>query len=255
MRKVSVKHHTLYTPLFRPESSKTLADVSNYEIAVVNCIVENLSGKSGNEIADRKIWLVDAGADIGMVSAQMIRRLKTIERVFAFEPNDSVRPYLEAMLASSGLDFQVFAQAVGNAEGNGRMVAPPEDNSEHAYYFEPDDSGPVAMTRIDSLPDPAGKTVLLKVDVEGGETEAFAGAQRFLSRADQFVAMFELHPKVIHRTGKSPDNIINQLRSIKPCSVCVAGLPTQTIDPTKSIMAQIPNVERGVHNIVCSTIS
>lgn len=245
---------TLYAPLFRPESSKTLSDICQYEIAVINCVVDILSSSDDKRAGRRDIWLVDAGADIGMVSAQMIKRLPGLERIFGFEPNDSVRPYLTAMLASSGVEFEVFAHALGSVEGPGRMASPPEDQSEHAYYFVPDETGPVTMTRIDSLPDPTGKTVLLKVDVEGGETEVFAGAAKFLARADQFVAMFEAHPKVIDRTGKTPDDIIKQLCSIKPCTLHLAGQPSTQLDPTKPIMAQIPDVENGVHNLVCSSI-
>jgi len=244
-----IRNVTLFTPLYRPESSKPIADLDNYESAVIEAL--SAISKRTRRDGDRKIWLVDAGADIGMISAKIISQIADVEKVFAFEPNATARPFLEAMLASSGLDYTVSENAVGDFEGCGQMISPPEDPSEHARYVAPCADGPICVTQIDTLPSPVGKTVLLKVDVEGSETEVIEGARAFLSAADDYIVAFEAHPGVITRTGKSPDELVNILTEISPCTVCLAGDPERVIDPNKPLMAQIPNFESKVHNLIC----
>ena len=244
-----LKPVTLYAPLFRRESSKTYDELERYDALVVDDLVRHLPSGS-----NAPVWFVDVGADIGLVSSQVIRRVPGLERLFAFEPNDAARPYLEAMLVSAGIDHRVFNAAVAAQSGRGRLQSPSEDPSEHARFIAPDPEGPIAIMAINDLPDPAGKTIILKVDVEGGEEAVIKGALDFLRRADQFIVTFEAHPKVIKRTGHTPDDVLAQLNSIASCSVHLAGDAKVRFQSGKPITEQIPDFENRVHNLICRPI-
>lgn len=245
-----VRPVTLYAPLFRQESSKPKSEFDEYDDFVVGDIVTLLS----NRQSTLPIWFVDVGADIGMVSAQTIRQVEGLEKIFAFEPNSAAHPYLKAMLENSAVDFEIFDAAVGNQTTNGRLISPPDDPSEHARFFEPHPAGPIQMVAVDTLPSAKGRTVVLKVDVEGHEYEVMEGAREFLSTADNFIVIFEAHPKVISRTGTPPDEIVSYLNSIAPCTLNIAGHPQTKLDLSKSICDQIPNFENGIYNLICSSI-
>ncbi|MEM1192023.1 MAG: FkbM family methyltransferase [Pseudomonadota bacterium] len=260
LRKTVVAHRldgvrpvTLYLPLFRAESCKPLREIDHYERVVIDNAVALLTDEQASASAT-PLWFVDAGADIGMVSAQMIRRLDRLVRVFAFEPNPVTLPFLQATLASSGITHDIMPHAVGAQNATGRMVTPPDDPSEHARFFQPDPNGPVRVQTIDSLPSPAGHQVVLKIDVEGNEADVIAGAARFLAAAASFVVIFEAHPGVMARTGVGPGAILQRLNAIKPCRAFVAGDQPIPLDHDQAIEPQIPDFESRVHNIICHSI-
>ncbi|MEL7200139.1 MAG: FkbM family methyltransferase [Pseudomonadota bacterium] len=244
---------TLYLPLFRAESCKPLREIDQYERVVLDQLVSLLTGPDQADGAP-PLWLVDAGADIGMVSAQLIRRLERLSRVFAFEPNPIVLPFLQASLASSGISHAVLPHAVGAHNATGRLIAPPDDPSEHARFFQTDPEGPIRVQTIDTLPSPAGKQVLLKVDVEGNEADVIEGAAQFLAAAASFVVVFEAHPGVMARTGIRPGAILNRLAAIKPVKAVVAHDPPIPLDTDKAIEPQISGFETRVHNIICHSV-
>jgi len=111
------------------------------------------------------------------------------------------------------------------------------------------------MTKIDTLPKPEGKVVVLKVDVEGSEFEVLKGAEEFLRTADEFIITFEVHPQVIKRTNQQPSTIIQFLNTIRQCKTALVTRPDIIISADKKIEDQIPNFHNGVHNLICSSIS
>jgi len=246
-----IKPVTLYAPIFRPESSQPRMSFDCYDNFVASDMVKLLDARK----IIKPIWLVDAGADIGMVSAQMIRQVKGLEQIYAFEPNETVRPFLKAMLESTDINHEVFDAAVGKHSTRGKLVSPSIDPSEHARYFQPAEDGPIRMVSIDTLPSPIDKTVILKIDVEGAEHDVILGARGFLEAADNFIVNYEAHPKVIARTGETPDMIFTLLNSIRPCTLYLAGNPDLQFDMGKSITSQIPNFESSNHNLICSSIN
>lgn len=241
---------TLFAPLFRPESCKEWTEFDRYDHMVAQSIKGILDQRKNQD----PIWYVDAGADIGIVCAQILRHVEGIEKIFAFEPNDAARPYLEAMLSAVNIESHTFEHAVGEAEKTGFLSSPENDPSEHARFFQESPDGPIKMMAINSLPKPTDKTVILKIDVEGTETMVIEGADAFLGNSKDFVVSFEAHPQVLARTGQTPELVVNMLNKIKPCKLMLAEQPDITFTASAGIAEQIPGYENGVHNLICTTI-
>lgn len=244
------KDVVIFAPLGRPESSRTFENFDLYEEYIVLDMVHILNKRK----TLAPVWYVDAGADIGMVAAQMIRHVHDLEHVFAFEPNNFARTYLTAFLSHNISTFDVSECAVGNRNARGRMVSPASDPSDHACFFQEDQNGPIKMVPLSSLPPPQNKTVILKVDVEGTENEVIEGARSFLAAAQDFIVTFEAHPGVISRTGIEPDAVFKLLKEISNCKIHLAGDIDLVFDETKPICEQIPDFENNNHNLICTSI-
>ncbi len=240
----------IFAPLGRPESSKTYENFDLYEEYVVLDIVHILNKRK----TPAPVWYVDAGADIGMVAAQMIRHVHDLEHIFAFEPNDLARTYLTAFLSHNISAFDVSECAVGNRNARGHMASPASDPSDHACFFQEDETGPIKMVPISNLPPPQDKTVILKVDVEGAESEVIEGARSFLSAAQDFIVTFEAHPGVISRTGIEPEAVFKLLKDISDCKIYLAGDIDLVFDEKRPICDQIPDYKNGNHNLICTSI-
>jgi len=245
-----LKPVTLFAPIGRPESSKPYEIFEKYEAFIVEDIARILN----NRKTKHPICYVDAGADIGMVAAQMLRYIHGLSNIYAFEPNDIARPYLKAMLENHGVNHQVFSSAVGNRNARGQMVSPENDPSDHACFFQESADGPVEMSTISSLIPPTGKSVVIKVDVEGAEYDVIEGAKTFLEQAEDFTISFEAHPLVIERTKIKPDDVVALLEEIRPCKLYLAGHPDVRFDKNKPIQDQIPEYDHHIHNLICTSI-
>ncbi len=241
----TLRETVMLAPLARPESSWSAREILEYDRDVVECVVRVL------EDDPRPVFLVDCGADIGMVSAGLVRECPNLARVVAFEPNPEAYRYLKDAAADWPVPTTAINAALGARAMRGRLVSPATDPSAHACYVEADGEGDVHVRRIDDLDIPDDHILLLKIDVEGGERDVVSGARSRLGEAPKFVVVFEAHRDVAARTGVDPCEIIRLLEAIAPVSASVVEAPGGAIDRSAPFFPQIEGTGLKVCNVLC----
>ncbi len=139
--------------------------------------------------------VVDAGANVGYVTALLASWVGPAGRVHSFEPVPQTADLLDRAVRRLGL-AQVILHRCGVSDRNGgaRMAIPNyRDGGENLYESRVLDAGesaagavPVAipLRRMDDeLADDAGRVAFMKIDVEGHEEQALHGAPEILERS------------------------------------------------------------------------
>ena len=176
---------------------------------------------------------VDVGASVGLVTHTMARAVGATGRVFAFEPNDRSADLLTESLylnAQRGMNAEVVLAraAVGSAVGTARLVVPTRQRSLGRLVdtVEPlADQGAAASregvpTEVYDVPvvtlDEALAAVpyvrLVKIDVEGYESEVLAGMQRLV--AERRIGAIDIELSYRHAGPRWPA-LVSHLRSLQ----------------------------------------
>lgn len=180
------------------------SDAIGYSILVGRvfdpCVTEAI-----HRLVDPGQLVIDVGANIGYMTSLMAARAGPAGRVVAVEPHPAVyellRANVEAWSREPGLaPIELHRLALSDRAGTGRLVAGPlfEQNMALARLAEGTDtaagevSHEVELRRLDELVGraPVG---LLKVDVEGHESEVLCGASDLLERRLVRDVIFEDH--------------------------------------------------------------
>src|SRR5579862_2859517 len=188
-------------------------DVKNYE--------KNFIGVFCRALAPlHDATLFDCGADIGTFSALLCSQSRSVGRIVAFEPNQTVHEFLVPNLRSLGLQYLLIPKAVSSFHGSGRLQRPGDNLTDHARFLVAGE-GPVEVTTIDSMNAWDGD-VAIKLDLEGGELEALKGARETIVRCRQCVIGLEASPAVAKRTRRDPVECIRLLESLRQFHFVVA---------------------------------
>ena len=165
---------------------------------------------------------VDVGASGGLLTAALARTVGPAGRVFAFEPADRAFRLLQRMAAFNDLDnVTIEKRAVSSASGAVQFAE---------YPFSPDDdvawrpeasalfsaasidagrarTYEVAVTTLDEY-FAAGEfdVKLVKIDVEGFETEVLRGAARLIER-DRPAFCIDIHQRVDGQSGTTEESV------------------------------------------------
>jgi FkbM family methyltransferase len=218
-------------------------DLLHYEESLVSAVARSLSGFSGPTV------LVDCGADIGLLSVLIVMR-NEIAKVFSIEPNESVFEILQHNIARLPVPGEALHAAVADFTGRGDLHAPQHDpESEHARFLVRDQDGPFEVIRIDDLPLLQYESVVLKLDIEGGEAEAVAGATTTIGEAKNMVIVLEAHPQKVCRTGVDPISILKSLAAIRPFDFSICEEPDLNINMERDFFAQFDS--KRIFNLLC----
>ena len=176
---------------------------------------------------------VDVGANVGLVTLTMAAAVGITGRVFAFEPNERSAEFLAESLylnAQRGMKAEVVLTraAVGAANGVARLVAPVRHRSlgrvmDAVSPPSTDDAGvdgPGVATEVHEVPmvtlDDALAAVpfvrLVKIDVEGYESEVLAGMQRLV--AERRIGAIDLEISSRHAGPRWPA-LVSHLRLLQ----------------------------------------
>lgn len=147
-------------------------------------------------------YFLDIGANAGVYSI-MLAVAGIGADIIAFEPDPGNRARLKANIAANGLDYriQVVPDAVGDNAGEVTLVEAGVHNRGESWIAHPDkppEEAPgvathvVRQIRFDDEFSISGKTILVKMDVEGSEFHALAGMERTL-RDNQCYLQIELY--------------------------------------------------------------
>lgn len=159
--------------------------------------------------------LLDAGAHFGIFTLAALRYGGERARVIAIDPSPDAMHLLDAnvRLANGGPQVERLQAAVTRTRAEFRMV----DTGAAAFHMMvPAGSRRDAVAApglpIDEIAAARGVRIThLKIDVEGGEADALAGARDVLVR-DRPLLFLELHGWMLRRAGRDPAEILAFLR-------------------------------------------
>jgi FkbM family methyltransferase len=157
--------------------------------------------------------LLDIGANVGVYS--VLAAAVCGARAMAIEPVPSTFARLSANLRVNGIEIRVDAKNVGVASHAGTLTFTSMDDTVNRVVVTADSATEatvaVEVTTVDALA-AAVKPALIKIDVEGFESEVLAGGQTTFSSPDVEAIVIELNGSG-SRYGFSDADVDRRLRS------------------------------------------
>lgn len=157
-------------------------------------------------------WFVDAGANIGTYSLLARSLVGASGRVDGFEPHPVAARRFAENVQINGLDNVVVHQAaVGSEPGMVDFIDGADVSNRVKSSLDPD--RPTIEVPVVTLDQElaAGRYAMGKIDVEGYETAALAGAANRLGAADPPVWQIELLEHQLVKAGSSRSELIDLL--------------------------------------------
>jgi FkbM family methyltransferase len=157
--------------------------------------------------------VVDVGANIGLATLVAAKVVGPSGRIVAVEPHPRTFEYLRDNVQLNGLTdvVQLYCVALGEREGQRRIVEFPGDDSQNSLGGSDHGGIRVAVVPLDSLLTSPGPTALLKLDVEGYEKFVLDGANRTLATTG--CVYFESWERHFARYGYAGRDLLDGLRA------------------------------------------
>jgi FkbM family methyltransferase len=165
------------------------------------------------EVVPPGTTVVDAGANIGYFSLRFARWVGEGGRVVAIEPEERNCASLRRRVERAGLAgvVDVVQAAAADRPGELRLAVNPLHPGDHALASEGE---PVPAVTFDELTTgDARKVSLLKMDIQGAETMALAGARRVIEEHRPAIFL-EIHDEGLRELGSSSEELINTLTGL-----------------------------------------
>lgn len=197
-----------YLALGSPATARVRFEPDRYE-AEIEYLIETLVGPGD--------VVLDIGANVGLHTVALARRVGAQGRVYAFEPVAEMAERLSTNVALNGLDNVTLVRcALGNEEGPQTMkvnVAGPglegtsslADSIHVRRHPERYVDREIAVRRLDDVMarmDPDARLGFVKIDTEGFETMVIEGGLEILKR-DRPAMIVEAHSTRLAQVGKS----------------------------------------------------
>lgn len=162
-------------------------------------------------------WVVDAGANVGLFASPLAAAVGGGGRVWAIEPLAANVEKLRRLKEANSLDqLEVLPVALASSSRTGRLRLPvtPRSGAFASFVADWPTAGDVEVPtcRLDELvekADPGLPLRLVKMDVEGFESEVLAGATATLSTRGPLV-LCEFHDPLLRAAGSSSQQLLRQ---------------------------------------------
>lgn len=168
--------------------------------------------------------MVDVGANIGVHCLPVARMLQDSGegRVYAFEPAPDTAERLRRMAERNGVAsrLEVVQVALGDTPRTASLRSATEHTSldvgMRSLYGSGGDAIPVEVTTFDAWAEGVrlSRWDVLKMDVEGAETEVLRGMQRTLSTLRPRLLAIEVVDEHLRRAGSSRAELVSLLESV-----------------------------------------
>lgn len=158
---------------------------------------------------------VDCGANVGVFSVAAALRVGPRGRVLAFEPDPRMLAVLSANLRRHRVEDVVEIKPVAVGACAGRLPYRRYENDLVSGFgrapetFSPGrllDEREVSVVALDQHAD--GRVDMVKIDVEGFESDVLAGSKQILVRNPDAVWIVELNPASTRAAGRSVDDLL-----------------------------------------------
>ncbi len=183
---------------------------------------------------------VDAGANVGSYT---LLAASTGASCVSFEPLPATYQKLLANIGLNGWLSRVEAMnaGLGSARGEIRFTVD-EDTANHVAY--PDDRGRTAPVPVVTLDETlAGKRpTLIKIDVEGYETEVIRGARQILAARGPLALIVEIND-ASHRYGSSEAELLELMEEL-------GGYRPHDYDPVERRLLPLSGVSLTSNNTI-----
>ena len=150
---------------------------------------------------------VDVGANIGAMTLVMARAVGPTGHVDSFEPEPKLAEFFESMRSNNGLSWVTFHDvALGRDTKTARFNVSNVVGHSSLHDLPPDETGTsidVKVRRLDELFNAELEIDLVKIDVEGAETEVLEGMSNLLARSPDLALIVEFGPEHLTRSGQS----------------------------------------------------
>jgi FkbM family methyltransferase len=161
----------------------------------------------------RGMTVVDAGANQGIYTLYLADLVRP-GRVFAFEPE----PMLYGQLVSnvrnnSAENVNCYQIALSDSAGSLTLVPGVLNLGDNRIIVDQEERPEKISVKAATLDEmfPAERIDFLKMDIQGWEAQAFAGARETLERNPDLILMFEFWPFGLAKAGANPDAVLGLL--------------------------------------------
>lgn len=169
----------------------------------------------------------DVGANVGLISFQVAHRRPDI-RIVAFEPHPKAASAWRGnhQLSSEDIEATLVETAVGDRAGILSLESPSSDLGAGIVAGKRDDGLPVQVIALDDYCAAQGinRIDVMKLDVEGSEPEALAGARKLLASGAIRLLIVEFNDGHFARRGISRRAMVQWLadHGMAPCGSIAA---------------------------------
>jgi len=159
--------------------------------------------------------VVDAGANVGLCTVELARRVGAHGRVYAIEPEARNFRLLTRTLSESRLGAVEARQvAVADCSGWMSLYVSPLDRGDHRI-FPADDDRKVTTVRavtLDEVLADEPRVDLILLDVCGAEAAVLRGVRRTLERNPEIGVLCQVRPELLRRAGAGAETLFAPLR-------------------------------------------
>lgn len=164
---------------------------------------------------------LDIGSNHGSFSVAAASFLGPTGKIYAFEPQPQLnRLVQESLRANEAPDFQVFALACSDREGEAQFFVPRSSSGQAGLHFRfsaaaAHETITVRLTRLDDLISNHLITgqPFIKLDVEGNELAVLKGAKQFLTTYKPSIYI-EINPRAMAAANTTTTQLFNLLTEI-----------------------------------------
>lgn len=159
--------------------------------------------------------VVDIGANVGAYTTFFASLVGPGGRVHALEPEPENFRRLRGATARAP-HVQAHQLAASNVSGECVLYKSASLNVDHHTYddgVEKRERVVIPCTRLDDLIKPGERVDFIKMDIQGAEGFALAGAQRVLEENRGVTMLFEYWPYAIRSSGFEPRGLLDGLRA------------------------------------------
>ena len=151
---------------------------------------------------------VDVGASVGLHTLALARSIGSSGRLYAFEAEPRLEPFLRRTLNANGLhqvDLQVLAVGATRGEATFHVARTIGHSSLYALSSTAEirEEVNVQVRTLDELIPEETRVDVIKIDVEGAELDVIRGAEKILARSPDCAIVAELGPSHLQRVNIS----------------------------------------------------
>jgi FkbM family methyltransferase len=197
--------------------------------------------------------LLDCGAYYGQVSMRLAYLCPRLDFIVAIDANSDNIDVIENNLASTSKAYKVLNIALSDRGGRGNIKFPNGKMDPDSAYIQVTPDGEITIKSLDVLfqeleYDLVGKDIAIKIDIEGHEELAIIGAEKLIKQARRVCFFIELHAGVLKRNGRTAEDLLKAVESIRPVKWYLAHKPELEIVSGQSVFQQIGG------EIICDVI-